>query len=363
MQKRKKKIKIKKSGIIIIILIVLVLFLYNPIKSIFQISNKGYDLSTSYKIYKDGIKDIVLKNDYSKTLDYVINSDYYDEKEIDNYFKIKYFEYDEFLKNINIWLSLGYKYTDINSINEKNDNELNEFVSKKYVSDIVSYLDYDFFKVNNFDRYLDYFNGDYKDTIVKVNIGLDKKFFEDPNVIKDYSIDMIINKYNKLDNDFVPPNLTELDNCSEKGEYLTKEAKEAYDSLCFDSKKAGFSFGVTSSYRSYDEQLKIYNSYLKSNGQDYVDKYVATPGFSEHQTGLALDIKSLKGSPFKYTNEYKWMIENSYKYGFILRYPENLESITGYNPEAWHFRYVGKEIASFLKENNLTYEEYYAMYK
>ena len=102
--------------------------------------------------------------------------------------------------------------------------------------------------------------------------------------------------------------------------------------------------------------------YLKLYGQSYVNKYVAKPGFSEHQTGLALDVKSKNGSPFKTTKEYTWMIKNSYKYGFILRFPEGKEAFTGYNPESWHFRFVGEDIAKYIHENDITYDEYFALF-
>ena len=362
MKKVKRKIKYKPI-IIITIILLLVLFLYKPVKSIVSLKFKGYSFNTSYKIYKLGIRKEVLDHDYSELLSNMINEDLYNEKYLDSYFDINYYEYQDFLKNVNTWLDLGYVSLDINEINAKDDDLLKEKTKGKYISDIRTYLSFDYFKVDKLDRYLAYFNGDYKDTIIKVNIGLDKEFYEDPNEVVEYSIDMIVNKYNKLSKDFVPPELTKLDNCSEGEEYLTKEAKDAYDKMCTASREAGLNLGVTSSYRSYESQESVYNTYLKSNGQDYVNKFVATPGYSEHQTGLALDVKSTKSSPFKTTKEYKWMLENSYKYGFILRLEEGKENITGYSPEAWHFRYVGEDIAKYVHENALTYEEYYAIFK
>ena len=364
MEKRKRKVK--KSwiiiAIIIVVIITLVAILYNPVTSVIKLKNKGYSLGISYKIYKEGIKDEVLKYEHSDVLENIIETDYYDEKYLSNYFEIKYIEKDNYLKSITDLLKIGYNSTDINKVYEFNNEELLKKVSEKYISDIIKYIEYDYFKVDKLDRYISYFNGDYSDTIIKVNIGLDKKYFEDPNIVTEYSIDMIVNKYNKLESDFEPDNLTELTKCSDSGEYLSKDAKEAYDKLCDASKKAGMSLGVTSSYRSYESQQKVYDTYLKSNGQEYVDKYVATPGYSEHQTGLALDVKSTLSSPFKTTKEYKWMINNAYKYGFVLRYPEGLENITGYNAESWHFRYVGEKIAKYIHDNNITYEEYCAIF-
>ena len=359
---KKKKIKVKKKSIIIILLLILIIVSYNPVKSIIQLKNLGYKFSSAIKIYRDGLKEEVLNNDYSMTLDNIITTDYYDESKITAYFSIKYLEYDDFNININKWLKLGYSSTDINYVYKINNDELNKKISEKYIKDITNYLSYDYFKVDKLDRYLNYFNGDYSDTIIKVNIGLDKEFYKDPVIVKDYSIDVIVNKYNKLDASFVPKDITELTKCSEKGQYLALDAKLAFDKMCDASIKDGMNLGVTSSYRSYDDQNKIYNSYLKSNGQDSVNKYVAFPGYSEHQTGLALDVKSVVASPFKSTKEYKWMLDNSYKYGFILRYSKDKEDITGYNAEAWHFRYVGIDRAKYIHENGITYEEYCAIF-
>lgn len=354
--------KLKKQYKIIIVVVILFLFLFKPVKSIIQLKMKGYDIPTSYRIYKLGIRKEVLDKDYSETLEDIIDENKYKKEYLESYFDINYYEDEDFITNVALWLDLGYNKDDINNINKKEDKDLNKKVSDNFIKDISSYIEYNFFKTDKLERYISFFNGDYRDTVVKVNIGLDKAFFEDPNVVNTYSVDMIVNKYNKLSEEFVPTDLTKLDNCSEGEEYLSKDAKEAYDKLCEASLESGLHLGVTSSYRSYEDQVSIYNSYLKSKGQDYVDKYVATPGFSEHQTGLALDVKSTVASPFVYTKEYKWMVENAYKYGFILRYPENLENITGYNNESWHFRYVGEEIANYIQENGITYDEYYAIF-
>ena len=357
-----KRIKLKRQYKIAIVIIILFAILYNPVSSIIKLKFKGYSIPISYKIYKEGIKKDVLENDYSKTLNKIIDDGLLDKNKLDSYFKIDYYEYDDFTNYISTWLKLGYNYEDINNINKKEDDLLRKKVSDNYIKDISNYLQYDYFKTDKLDRYLAYFNNDYSDTIIKVNIGLDKEYFEDPNIIKDYSKDMIVNKYNELSSDFVPPELTKLNNCSEGEEYLTKEAKEAYDKLCEASKKNNLNLGVTSSYRSYENQQSTYNSYLKSNGKAYVDKFVAVPGFSEHQTGLALDVKSTTSSPFATTKEYKWIKDNAHLYGFILRYPENLENITGYSYEAWHFRYVGEDIAKYIYENGITFEEYCAIF-
>ena len=365
MEKKEKKTKLKLSIKGIIILVVLLIFLGI---SIFQINTfmtvyrKGYSVTSSIKINKAGLKSKILEHDYSKLVDQLIHDGMFVEENFDSYFLIDYTAYDGFGSDVNKLLEMKYTPDQINMINKKNDKELLSTVKSKYISDIDKYIEYNYFKLDKLDRYISYNKGDYKDAVISVNIGLDKEYYTDPTIVKEYSINMIVNKYNSLEKEYVPKDLVKLDHCSEGENYLAKDAKEAYDKLCDASKKDGLNFGVTSSYRSYSDQEGTWNYYLKVNGQDYANKYVARPGFSEHQTGLALDVKSTISSPFKTTKEYKWMLENAYKYGFILRYPENKESITGFNSEAWHFRYVGVEVATKMKEENLTYEEYCAMY-
>jgi len=362
MANKKKKTKLKRKFVVLLILVITILLLINPITNIVKLKMKGYSFLSSFKIYTIGETNRVLDNDYSKTLDKVITTKTFEKKYISNYLVINYYDYEDFFVNMKSWLDMGYVSDDVNNINKWNDTELNIKVSEKLIKDISRYLEYTFFKVEKLDRYLKYYNGDYKDTIVKVNIGLDKKFYDDPNIIKEYSTSVIVNKYNKLASTFTPPKLVELDRCSDGEQYLAEEAKLAYDKLCAASLKEGLKLGVTSSYRSYQDQQGVYASYMKSNGKEYVSQYVATPGYSEHQTGLALDVKSKVASPFKKTKEYTWMSKNSYKYGFILRYPDNKDDITGYSPEAWHFRYVGIDAAKIIYEEKLTYDEYYAMF-
>ena len=360
MKEKKKRIKIKISGIIIIIVLILLakFLLIEPLK----IKFKGYSLMSSYRLYFSSVKSEVLNNEYSQVLDEIIGTKYFDKQYIKEYFEIDYYDRVTFNEYITNFLNNGYDTTTINKINKLDNKDIYKIANTKESENLPKYLDYSYFKPEYFDRYDSFFNGDYNDTLIKVNIGLDKKPIEEATLVNEYSTTMIVNKYNKLNNDFVPPDLTELDNCSSGGAYLTKEAKLAYDELCKASIEAGLNLGTTSSYRSYKDQEDTYSYYLRVNGKEYAEKYVAAPGCSEHQTGLALDVKSVYSSPFKTTKEYKWMLENAYKYGFILRYPEGKENITLYNSEAWHFRYVGKDIAKYIKENNVTYEEYCAIF-
>jgi len=123
------------------------------------------------------------------------------------------------------------------------------------------------------------------------------------------------------------------------------------------AKKDGINLWVKSGYRSYYDQKYIYNNYVARDGQAEADTYSARPGHSEHQTGLAYDMNSTSND-FAGTPEAKWIEENCYKYGFILRYPKGKEHITGYIYEPWHVRYVGIEKAAEIFESGLCLEEF-----
>ena len=146
---------------------------------------------------------------------------------------------------------------------------------------------------------------------------------------------------------------------------LNATVKTAADRMFAAAKsEKGFNMWAQSGFRSWDTQNSLYTKYKNRDGQAEADKYSARPGYSEHQTGLAFDVcatgKSCIDSGFDNTPEAKWLSENAYKYGFILRYVKNKVNETGYMYESWHFRYVGTELATKLYNNGdwITLEDY-----
>lgn len=135
------------------------------------------------------------------------------------------------------------------------------------------------------------------------------------------------------------------------------EAQEALYTMFADAADEGLSLWVKSGVRTYADQKWQYNVYVERDGKALADTYSARPGHSEHQTGLAFDLNSLYKS-FGDTAEGKWLAANCHRYGFIIRYPEGKEHITGYMYEPWHVRYVGAEHAAALHESGLCLEEY-----
>lgn len=203
-----------------------------------------------------------------------------------------------------------------------------------------------------------------KEIVLRVNMNLDRDFYTNTKVVKNPSrIDVLINKYYHFPDGYEPDDLVVLPSeYARGGMKLRKEAKEALDKLVESAKKDNMDIYVQSSYRSYDYQVKLYNNYQAKDGKEAADKYSARPGYSEHQTGLSIDIgtKKVSFNNFENTEEYNWMQANAYRYGFILRFPKNKEAITGYIYESWHYRYVGKKIAKRIHDNKLSLEEYIA---
>lgn len=119
----------------------------------------------------------------------------------------------------------------------------------------------------------------------------------------------------------------------------------------------GLTLFVKSGFRSYIDQYIIYNDWVALDGQANADRYSARPGHSEHQSGLAFDLNDVSQA-FAASPEGIWLAENCYKYGFIIRYPQDKEHITGYIYEPWHVRYLGKDLAQKVYESGLCLEEY-----
>ncbi len=138
---------------------------------------------------------------------------------------------------------------------------------------------------------------------------------------------------------------------------VDNDAENAFYEMQADAYELGLNLYISSGYRSYDYQAGLYQRYVDRSGKAEADRYSARPGHSEHQTGLAFDLNTISDE-FKDTDEGKWVAENCHKYGFIIRYPEDKESVTGYMYEPWHIRYLGTETATAVYESGLCLEEY-----
>lgn len=146
---------------------------------------------------------------------------------------------------------------------------------------------------------------------------------------------------------------------------LTKETYDAFINMYNKAKEQDIKLIINSSYRNYQNQENTYNELKKTYGTNRADNQAARPGHSEHETGLAFDIftpGNTTTSNFEESNAYAWLKEHAQEFGFIERYPKGKEYLTGYNFESWHWRYVGVDIATKIKEEEITFDEYYAYY-
>jgi len=383
MTKRKRR-KLKKKRILLLILslIIISIGIYLLIPKTYGYQKEVINVFKENNVY-DKLKE---RKEYSKVLEYSVLENVFNEEYFDTYFEINYIEEVSSVQAVNTMLDLGYTSNEINTFYKKIPNSINIIVENSYNKDIINYITLDYFKEEYLDRYIKYDNDEnkldsvyntdvindnytYEDTVTFVNAYLDKDYYtNDINLTNEEAnkLDVIVNKYYKLNSDYEPTDLTKINSKYSSGsnQRLRAEAATKFEEMASAMLSEGLKIYAGSTYRSYDYQLGLYNRYVAQDGFAEAETYSARAGYSEHQLGLAVDILNGRWSYLSETdNEYNWLINNSYKYGYILRYPRNKEYVTGYVFEDWHFRYLGIELAKKVYESNLTYDEYIARNK
>ncbi len=369
-QRIKKKNTKKIILILLIILLLCVIIFFIPRKDKNNILNElGYSNIAIKQMEKYNISNYIGdKNEYSKTLEKALINNEFIKDNINLYYSLEYQNYPEFISNINSLTHIGYNNNQINLIFKYLENsEIKALTQKPVINEIEKYIVFDYFKINNVERYINYLSKNnhlsHEDIITYVNIGLDYQFYQNIKTLTNLDdTTILVNKYRKLPSNFVPKNLVVINAQYTDIELLIAlVANEAFERMANESKKHNLEIKVASAYRSYERQSILYNNYVKRDGIKKADTYSARPGHSEHQTGLAIDITGgdYHFTDFHLSKEFIWVKDNMHKYGFILRFPKNKEDITGYQYESWHIRYVGIDIATYIYENNITYDEYY----
>lgn len=361
--KRKKKIKktfkLFFSFIFMVGLLICSYFIYNKYFKEKEITSE--------------VNKLMLENDistekYSKTLEYVLLNNLYDEAYLDEYSDIEYNDNENFASILTTFLPLGYSGKEINYIFKLSNKNIEKLSKSEYI-DITNYYNITNFNVDNIDRYNQYYepnNYSYQDVVTYVNINLDLKAYsvtkevEDPN-----NLLVLVNKYNFLPNNYKPEDLTYVPGAYGNNVPMREVIKEPFIEL---QKAAEEEIGIilkpTTAFRDQSFQNTLYNNYVAKDGVEAADTYSARPGFSEHQTGLAIDLKNtlISSSTRLNDSDFEWLSNNAHRFGFIIRYPKEKVDITGYQFENWHIRYVGLNIAKTIYENNLTLEEYIDLY-
>lgn len=261
-------------------------------------------------------------------------------------------------------LALGYDIKDIETISTKISNvDVKKYLLTEKYEDITKFIASPYYKVEKTSRYQKYYDKhkeyDTDNVVIYVEIGLDIEFYTEMDEITNYDeVDALVNKYHKLPSNYEAKDLVTLSKTySSRGHKIKKAASEPLMKMIDAARADGLNLLVISGYRTERTQRGLFNNSVKRHGMDHALIYSAKPGYSEHQLGLAVDLNSTEES-FDQTKEYKWLKANSYKYGFIERYPKGKEFITGYGYEPWHYRYLGVDLATKVYTENVTYEEY-----
>lgn len=357
--KRRRKTRLKYKNILVIVLLggLLVFAGYKLFYNKIDVKTKEMMKEQNIDIKK-----------YSKTLEYVLLNNIYNEKYLDEYEDIEYNNQKNFSEILTTFLPKGYSGKEINYFFNLSAKNIDYLKKQKY-KDISNYYKISNFDASKLDRYNDYHkkneNLRYDVIVTHVNIQIDLPAYTETKEAKDpESLLVLVNKYNHLPSKYKPDDLVKIDGAYVDQVPMRKVVKENLEKLMQAAKKEiKINLIPTTAFRNEALQTVLYDKYVKEDGIEAADTYSARPGYSEHQTGLAIDLKNTALKDIRLTDEnYKWLEQNAYKYGFIIRFPKGKENITGYQFENWHIRYVGKDVAKTIYDNKLTLEEYIDLY-
>lgn len=269
------------------------------------------------------------------------------------------------------FISIGYSLDEFKILeNELNNKQLDNILKMKYNKHIDNFVKEKYFLYKNLDKYIEYKsengNLEYSEIVRIINTLANVDWFDNS---KDTDISykelMLVNRIYGLSSDYVPEDIIDIPlKYAYSGNKISESIMNNIINLIDDAQNSGYTFVVSSGYRSYSDQEKLYNNYASSYGKNDADKLVAKPGHSDYQTGLSFDLQPYnKVFEDAYeSDEYKWLKSNAHYHGFIFRLPKDSENITRFNSSVWRLRYVGEEAAKTMYIENITLEEYYAYY-
>lgn len=291
------------------------------------------------------------------------------QKYFENNFKIETpNENEKIIKNLK---NLNYTDEEIPFILEEvNSSNINYLIDNKINHEQAYSIIKETYYIDDYlEKYLKYYqdhqNLEPQEIVTRINTHIDVEFYTQTEAT-DTTLGkfVILNKHYYADGDYQGQDLVDVDasyNLYGTSFKLSKECYEAFLKMYEDAKEAGYGFKINSAYRSYESQKSIYQGWVNQDGQETADTYSARAGYSEHQTGYAFDVRDypFTNDDYSKTKSFTWVSKNAYKYGFIIRFPEGKEYITGYQYEPWHYRYCGLECAKYIQEHDITFEEYY----
>lgn len=374
------------GGAVIVVLALVIWFNLNRI----QLMMKGYSFSQQNNILslkREEVKEILSHDKMEHIKDWIETSEkvsFYDEYEQyytlhdDVEVKVVVSTVNNIFSNYTPKLeSLGYNNEQVWDVLKKASVEdLDYIIKQNYTyTQIQPYMSIQGFQFQDLAQYINVYketqNYNYAVLITAYPFIISKNGVETTYTIQNpESITTLVKKGFMLESsyeptDLVTPSLPIAPDCDNAS--MRKEAAEALEEMAAEAKGLGYELVINSAYRSYSEQKKTYDEYFKKYDEVTAAGLVALPGASEHQTGLSVDLTSASVVQLKAKGEVaffgdsvegKWAIANAYRFGFILRFPLDQSDMTGISNEPWHFRYVGKEAAKKIHDNNWTFEEY-----
>ena len=269
------------------------------------------------------------------------------------------------------FMQKGWTKKEANEIEKLYKDHLKDILKMRTNENIIKLAKEKYFLYKHLNDYLEYVKNNedksLKDVVAIINVHADNDWYS-KDIESDTSLNekLIVNKFYFIDETYAPEDIVNIPiKYAYDNNRLRQIALDKYKELWDAAYADGIKLIINSSYREYSKQQKIYEDYKSWYGEEKANAQAAKPGHSEHQTGLAIDVFStdnqLTGT-FKDSKGYEWLKNNAYKYGFIERYPEGKEYLTGYDFESWHWRYVGVEAATTIQKEKITYDEYYAYY-
>lgn len=268
-------------------------------------------------------------------------------------------------------LNVGYNEDEIKVIKDKLTNDKIESLLKvKYNKNIILFIKEKYFIYKNLSKYLEYKDKNKDDTfthiVAIVNTEANVEWLDNEKETDTSKNElMLVNRLYGLSKDYEPDDIIDVPvSISYSGVKISKSILSNIEELISAAKDEGYIFVLSDGYRSYADQEKMFNNYKNSYGYEEADKNVARPGHSEYQTGISFQIvpyNKVFDKP-RESEEYKWLKDNAYKYGFIFRYPEDKKDITLFDSYTWRLRFVGTTAASIIESEKISFEEYYAYF-
>ena len=268
-------------------------------------------------------------------------------------------------------LNVGYNEEEIKVIKDKlSDDKIESLLKVKYNKNIVLFIKEKYFIYKNLSKYLDYKSKNKDDTfthiVAIVNTEADVEWLDNEKETDTSKNElMLVNRLYGLSKDYEPDDIIDVPvSISYSGVKISKSILSNIEELISAAKDEGYIFVLSDGYRSYADQEKMFNNYKNNYGYEEADKNVARPGHSEYQTGISFQIvpyNKVFDKP-RESEEYKWLKDNAYNYGFIFRYPDDKKDITLFDSYTWRLRFVGTTAASIIESEKISFEEYYAYF-